>query len=53
MAFGAGSAVAHHAIGAVLGGGSRSSGEAPAQQQAAPGAVQQYGSEAPAYSAPA
>jgi len=35
FAFGAGSAVAHHAVGAVLGGG-RSSSEAPAQQQAAP-----------------
>jgi len=31
FAFGAGSAVAHHAVGAVLGGGNRSSSE-PAQQ---------------------
>lgn len=36
FAFGAGSAVAHHAVGAVLGGGSRSSGEQIQQTQAAP-----------------
>jgi len=49
MAFGAGSAVAHHAVGAILGGGSRSSGsEAAPAQQSAP--AQAYGAEPIQYS---
>ncbi len=46
MAMGTGSAIAHHAIGSIMGSGS-SHGNAPAQQQQVQGAPVQYAQQAP------